>query len=69
MNQIFSLLLGRLSERLVVALLLQLLAQIRPLVADTNTQLDDAALEALIKALTNEQERAANGRPGDGGSL
>lgn len=69
MHPILSLLLGRLSERLVVALLLQLLEQIRPLVADTNTQLDDAALDALIKALTREQERAANGRPGDGGSL
>ena len=69
MNPILSLLLGRLSERLVVALLLQILEQIRPLVANTNTQLDDAALEALIKALTSEQERAANGRPGDGGSL
>lgn len=69
MHPILSLLLGQLSERLVVALLLQILEQIRPLVADTNTQLDDAALEALIKALTREQERAANGRPGDGGSL
>lgn len=69
MHPILSLLLGQLSERLVVALLLQILEQIRPLVADTNTQLDDAALEALIKALTNEQERAANGRPGNGGTL
>lgn len=69
MHPILTLLLGRLSERLVVALLLQILEQVRPLVADTNTQIDDAALNALIEALKNEQERTADGRPGNGGEV
>ena len=69
MNPILTLLLGQLSERLVVALLLQILEQARPLVADTNTQLDDAALDALITALKREQEKAAYGRPGNGSPL
>ena len=69
MHPILTLLLTQLSERLVVALLLQILEQVRPLVADTNTQLDDAALDALITALKREQDKAANGRPGNGGAL
>ena len=69
MNPILPLLLGRLSERLVVALLLQILEQVKPIVADTNTQLDDAALDALITALKREQDKAAYGRPGNGGAL
>lgn len=69
MHPILTLLLGRLSERLVVALLLQILEQVRPLVADTNTQIDDAALNALIEALKNEQERTADARPGNGGEV
>lgn len=69
MNPILTLLLTQLSERLVVALLLQILEQVRPLVAGTNTQLDDMALDALIEALKNEQERTADGRPGNGGEV
>ena len=69
MNPILTLLLAQLSERLVMALLLQILEQVRPLVADTNTQLDDAALDALITALKREQEEAKNVRPGNGGTL
>ena len=69
MHPILTLLLTQLSERLVVSLLLQILEQVRPLVADTNTQLDDTALNALINALKNEQERATNGRPGNGGEI
>ena len=69
MHPILMLLLGQLSERLVVALLLQILEQVKPLVAGTNTQLDDMALDALIEALKNEQERTADGRPGNGGEV
>lgn len=69
MNPILTLLFTQLSERLVVALLLQILEQVRPLVAGTNTQLDDMALDALIEALKNEQERTADGRPGNGGEV
>ena len=69
MNPILSLLLGRLSERLVVALLLQILEQIRPLVANTNTQLDDVVLDALIAALRREEQEVSNARSRNGGAL
>ncbi|HNR84365.1 hypothetical protein [Ottowia sp.] len=69
MHPILALLLGQLSERLLVVLLLHILEQVRPLVADTNTQLDDAALDALITALKREQDGVANGRPGNGGAV
>lgn len=69
MNPILTLLLTQISERLVVALLLEILEKLRPLVDDTNNQLDDVALDALITALKREQDKAANGRPGDGSAL
>ena len=69
MNPILALLLGQLSERLLVALLLQILEQVKPVVTGTSTQLDDIALEALIAALRREEQRAANARPGNGGEL
>ena len=68
MNPILALLLGQLSERLLVVLLLQILEQVKPYVAGTNTQLDDLALDALITALRREQEEAGNGRSGNGGA-
>lgn len=67
MNPILALLLGQLSERLLVVLLLQILEQVKPVVAGTNTQLDDIALEALIVALRREEQGAANARPGNSG--
>ena len=69
MNPILALLLGQLSERLVVVLLLQILEQVKPFVGGTNTQLDDIALEALITALRREEQGAASGRPGNSGAL
>lgn len=67
MHPILALLLGQLSERLLVVLLLQILEQMKPVVVGTNTQLDDIALEALIVALRREEQEAANARPGNGG--
>lgn len=67
MNPILALLLGQLSERLLVVLLLQILEQVKPFVTGTSTQLDDIALEALIVALRREEQGAANARPGNGG--
>ena len=67
MNPILALLLGQLSERLLVVLLLQILEQVKPVVTGTSTQLDDIALEALIVALRREEQGAANARPGNGG--
>lgn len=67
MNPILALLLGQLSERLLVVLLLQILEQVKPYVTGTSTQLDDIALEALIVALRREEQGAANARPGNGG--
>ena len=67
MNPILALLLGQLSERLLVALLLQILERVKPVVTGTSTQLDDIALEALIVALRREEQGAANARPGNGG--
>ena len=65
MNPILALLLGQLSERLLVVLLLQILEQVKPVVTGTSTQLDDIALEALIAALRREEQGAANARPGN----
>lgn len=69
MNPILALLFGRLSERLLVVLLLQVLEQVKPLVAGTNTQLDDVALDALIAALRRQEEEAASERAGNGGTF
>ena len=69
MNSILALLLGQLSERLLVVLLLQILEQVKPFVDGTSTQLDDVALDALITALRREREEDANARAGNGGAL
>ena len=69
MNPILTLLVGQLSERLLVVLLLQILEQVKPFVAGTSTQLDDVALDALITALRSEQQDAANARSGNSGAL
>lgn len=69
MNPILAVLLGQLSERLLVVLLLQILEQVKPVVTGTSTQLDDIALEALIVALRREEQGAANARPGNGGEF
>ena len=69
MNPILALLVGQLSERLLVVLLLQILEQVKPFVAGTSTQLDDVALDALITALRREQEGAASARAGNSGEL
>lgn len=69
MNPILALLLGQLSERLLVALLLQILEQVKPVVAGTGTQVDDMALEALITALRREEQGAASGRAGNSGEV
>ena len=62
MNPILALLLGQLSERLLVVLLLQILEQVKPVVVGTTTQLDDIALEALIVALRREGRNADSRR-------
>ena len=69
MNPILALLLGQLSERLLVVLLLQILEQVKPVVSGTSTQLDDIALEALIVALRREEQGASSARPGNSGEL
>ena len=69
MNPILALLFGQLSERLLVALLLQILEQVKPVVDGTSTQLDDVALDALITALRREEQEASNARSGNGGAL
>ena len=69
MHPILALLLGQLSERLLVVLLLQILEQVKPVVDGTSTQLDDVALDALITALRREREEAANERPGNSGAF
>ena len=69
MNPILAVLLGQLSERLLVVLLLQILEQVKPVVVGTSTQLDDIALDALITALRREEQGAASGRPGNSGEL
>ena len=69
MHPILALLVGQLSERLLVVLLLQILEQVKPFVASTGTQLDDVALDALITALRREEQEASNARSGNGGAL
>lgn len=69
MHPILALLLGQLSERLLVVLLLQILEQMKPVVVGTTTQLDDIALEALIVALRREEQGAPNARPGNSGEV
>ena len=69
MHPILAVLLGQLSERLLVVLLLQVLEQVKPLVAGTNTQLDDVVLDALIAALRREKEEAASERAGNSGTF
>ena len=69
MHPILAFLVGQLSERLLVVLLLQILEQVKPVVEGTNTQLDDVVLDALIAALRREQDGVANGRPGNGGAV
>lgn len=69
MNAIFTVLLSQISERLVVALLLEILEKLRPLVDGTNNQLDDLALDAMITALKREQEKANDERAGNGGTV
>ena len=69
MHPILALLLGQLSERLLVVLLLQILEQVKPYVVGTSTQLDDVALDALISALRREQEGAAGARAGNSGEV
>ena len=69
MNPILALLLGQLSERLLVVLLLEILERVKPVVTGTSTQLDDIALEAFIEALRSEEQGAANARPGNGGEF
>ena len=69
MNPILAFLVGQLSERLLVVLLLQILEQVKPVIEGTNTQLDDAVLDALIAALRREQQEAASGRAGNSGEV
>lgn len=69
MHPILTLLVGQLSERLLVALLLQILEQVRPLVEASTTQIDDAMFDALLAALRREQEESKNARPGNSGTL
>lgn len=69
MHPILAVLFGQVSERLLVVLLLQVLEQVKPLVAGTNTQLDDVALDALIAALRRQEEEAASERAGNGGTF
>ena len=69
MNPILALLLGQLSERLLVVLLLQILEQVKPDVSGTSTQLDDSALDALITALRREEQEAGSERAGNSGKV
>ena len=69
MHPSLALLVGQLSERLRVVLLLQILEQVKPVVEGTSTQLDDVALDALIRALRREEQEASNARSGNGGAL
>ena len=69
MNPILAVLLGQLSERLLVVLVLQILEQVKPLVGGTSTQLDDVVLDALIAALRREQQEEASGRAGNSGEV
>ena len=69
MHPILALLVGQLSERLLVVLLLQILEQVKPVVEGTSTQLDDVVLDALIRALRREEQEASNARSGNGGAV
>lgn len=69
MHPILALLLGQLSERLLVVLLLQVLEQVKPVVVGTTTQLDDIALEALITALRREEQGVFSARSGNSGEV
>ena len=69
MHPILALLIGQLSERLLVVLLLQILEQVKPVVEGTSTQLDDVVLDALIAALRREEQEASNARPGNSGEV
>ena len=69
MNPILAFLVGQLSERLLVVLLLQILEQVKPVIEGTNTQLDDAVLDALIAALRREQQEAVSARAGNSGAV
>ena len=69
MNPIFAALLGLLSERLLVVLLLQILEQMKSLVGGTSTQLDDVVLDALIAALRREEQEAVSARAGNSGAV
>ena len=69
MHPILALLVGQLSERLLVVLLLQILERVKPVVEGTSTQLDDVVLDALISALRREQEEAGDGRSRNGGAV
>ena len=68
MHPILALLVGQLSERLLVVLLLQILERVKPVVEGTSTQLDDVVLDALISALRREEQEASNARSGNGGA-
>lgn len=69
MHPILALLVGQLSERLLVVLLLQILEQVKPVVEGTSTQLDDVVLDALIMALRREEQEVSNARPGNSGEF
>ena len=69
MHPILALLVGQLSERLLVVLLLQILEQVKPVVEGTSTQLDDVVLDALIRAWRSEEQEASNARPGNSGEF
>lgn len=69
MHPILALLIGQLSERLLVAWLLQILEQVKPVVDGSSTQFDDVVLDALISALRREEQEAASGRAGNSGEV
>lgn len=69
MHPILALLVGQLSERLLVVLLLQILERVKPVVEGTSTQLDDVVLDALIMALRREEQETSNARSRNGGAL
>ena len=69
MHPILALLVGLLSERLLVILLLQILERVKPVIDGTSTQLDDVVLDALIAALQSERDKDANARAGNSGAF
>ena len=69
MHPILAFLVGQLSERLLVVLLLEILDRLKALADGTSTELDDVVLDALITALQREKEEAANERSGNGGAV